>query len=149
MRRVFLAGPLRTAADREYLQLIESALVECDFEVFVPAKGIGILSKQTADLRPLQRNLDELSDCDMAVFVLDQERTGTGIELGYLCSLKASGQSQARLFGISRTDQKDSLDLMARYCLDRFGRLVCSVQELIDAVSPLREQQNRCERARV
>jgi hypothetical protein len=90
-----------------------------------------VLPRDAEDLTLLQRNLDELESCDAAVFLVDQERTGTGIELGYLYQLAVAKRSRAALIGFSRTGD---IDLMARFCLSKLGTVVSSIEGVVEAV---------------
>ena len=130
MTRIFLAGPLRTQAERSLLRKIETAVRANGSVVFVPHKVIGILRKDCSDLSPLRRNLVELQRCDVGIFLIEGERTGTGIELGYLCRLLDGGESNARLFGFCRPDSMKNLDLMAKFCIQTRGRMTTSIEEL-------------------
>lgn len=135
MKKIFFGGPIRNVKDQAYVDTVVSALTDCGFSVFLPARDIGLLDKDTNDLQHLQENLDAVKRCDVAVFLLENEGTGTGIELGYLYCLKELGQTQTQLFGLCRLQNRDEIDLMARYCLATSGRLFWSIEELVDAVS--------------
>jgi nucleoside 2-deoxyribosyltransferase len=131
---VFLGGPVRSEAHRAYLEELERIILQHGYEVWVPHKQIGVIPKTSSDLGLLRKNFEALRICDVAVFVLDSERTGTGIEIGFLYSLLESGASSAAILGVFR-DPTDSVDLMARFCIDRYGALLHTSIELGDALT--------------
>ena len=139
-KHVFVAGPLRTPDDIGYLEAIERALRTDHVSIFLPHKAIGVLARDALDLAPLQANLDALKTCDLAVFVLDRERTGTGLELGYLHCLWELGLSSAIAFGLVRPGREREIDLMARFCLTKTGGLVTSLERLAELSGPILRQ---------
>jgi hypothetical protein len=133
---VFLGGPLRSLADRKYLESIAATVSDLGFSVWLPHRDVGVLRRSGDDLAPLQQNLDVLREVDYAIFTLDSERTGTGIELGYLCALRDARRSSATLIGMMRHGSSPS-DLMARFCLEKYGVCIAGVEELRELLSRL------------
>jgi nucleoside 2-deoxyribosyltransferase len=130
---VFLGGPLRSAEHRAQLENLEQVISQLGFDVWVPHKKIGVVPSDAPDVAPLEANFEALRRCQIAVFVLDSERTGTGVELGFLYSLVASGISSSRIVAFLH-DTSSSLDLMAKLCISQHGILVRGTHELRDVL---------------
>jgi nucleoside 2-deoxyribosyltransferase len=138
---VFLGGPLRSAEHRAQLEDLERVIEELGFDVWVPHKKIGIVPAGSADVSALERNFEALGKCNIAVFILDSERTGTGVELGFLYSLIAAGKSSSRIIGFLHSEAS-SLDLMAKLCISRHGILARGTTELRMVLSRFSEFEN-------
>lgn len=136
MSLLFLGGPVRTARSRAFLESLAAGIKPLGYEIWVPHQRIGLVRRGAADVSRLARNFWALRACQVAVFLLDAERTGTGIELGYLHALIESGASRATLVGFVRK-KAATIDLMSRLCISRGGRLARGARELARILTEL------------
>jgi nucleoside 2-deoxyribosyltransferase len=125
----FLAGPLRSVEERQRLEELEAIIAEYGWSVWLPHREIEVIDRKADDLSVLVGNFRALCACSLAVFVLDTERTGTGIELGYLYALNENGVSTATVLGFV-SEGTTSVDLMARFCLGNRSGLARGFGEL-------------------
>ena len=83
----YIAGALRTPDQQKILNNIAKEYLDKDFDVWLPHKDIGILSKNTIDVGILKANFDAIEKCNVAVFCLQYQSGSTWFEFGYAMAL--------------------------------------------------------------
>jgi nucleoside 2-deoxyribosyltransferase len=137
--RVYLAAPLFSPAEREFIELLASR-IESVADVYVPHRDGHLveadiacgIDRADAYRNVYQRDIDEIRVCDVLLAVLDGRTPDEGvcIEMGFA---KALGKSIVAL----KTDVRVSLpwgnNPMVDGCVDRWAKTHNEVVELLAA----------------
>ncbi|MAG10934.1 nucleoside 2-deoxyribosyltransferase [Candidatus Pacearchaeota archaeon] len=89
MVKVYLAGPLCTEENREFLEKLDKLCKEFEFETFLPHRDAGLF-KDIKDVPEIsKKDVEELHECDVLIGVLDGICVGAGTawEIGYFQAL--------------------------------------------------------------
>lgn len=142
--RVYLAGPLFTPYQRDFLDELARRLRARDLEVFVPHEHL-----LEGPLRPdevFEADARGLRAADAVLAVLDGTEVddGTACEIGLFSELLRTGARQGAIIGLM-TDIRalrgagdgPHMNLFVRGCVERFGELHTDIDRAIEAVAAL------------
>lgn len=146
--KVYLAGDLMIESSRHLLEEICSELEKRGFKVFLPHRDAGLMREQDVQdvgsrkkaFEPIfTRDIDEIKQCEYAIFLLDGLCFGTTLELGWTYTLKRELNFKIVIIGLY-TDIRGlvSLDFM-RTCSCDF--IVTSVKELLELITNLSKRE--------
>ena len=133
-RKAYIAGPLATQAEREFLERVNHTMESVHgLKTFLPHRDSqgsalvvdGAEMGDTASRGIFTSNVEALSHCDFVVAVLDRSTGGTSWEVGY-----AYGRQKA-IIGVL-TDYRGSASEMACSLMHRWSvnKMVHSTDEL-------------------
>lgn len=87
-KKIYIAGPFFTIADRFLVNEIHSILMSFDVDVFSPYHDAGLsLNKQDSD-ELIKKDLESLESCDVVLAIISGNDPGTIFEVGYAKALK-------------------------------------------------------------
>ena len=87
--KVYIAGPLCSKKEREFLEKIDCLVRKLGFDTYLPHRDCG-LYKNIKDIKRIaERDIEEVKNCDLIIGVLNGivVGAGTAFELGYAKSL--------------------------------------------------------------
>ncbi len=87
--KIYLAGPLCTIQNRNFLEKIDKICKDLGFDTFLPHRDAG-LYKNVKDIKIIsKRDIEELYKCDILIGILDGICVGAGTswEMGYAQAL--------------------------------------------------------------
>lgn len=134
--KVYIGSALKVEAWRDYIDKIENLLKELGCETWNPYKDAGLLTPSVKKdpqkfEKILQMDLDAFHECDAALFILDEKHEGTILELGYVVCLKEKMGKDIEIIGLCTNIKGiELLDSMVRYCCQKYGRIVSTLDEL-------------------
>lgn len=88
MKKIFIASPFFSLAERDYIQRIDKICADNGFETFQALRNVGLVAKDSlADC--FLSDVENLKKCDLVVANLDgvDVDSGTAWELGYAYSI--------------------------------------------------------------
>ena len=148
--RIYLAGPLFSEAEREWLDALALRLREEGFECFVPHEQFGAVAELTPE-EVFRVDADGLRSANAVVAWLDGPAVddGTACEIGLFAQLVAGGDPRYRgIVGIV-TDLRlqrrrgnavgDGMNLFVVGAIEQAGRVCWSVDDAIEALRELDE----------
>ena len=128
---IYIAGPLFSEAQREFLEKIDSICGKLKFKTFLPHRDAGICDGKNED-EVFKRDLEALDKCSLVVanITLSEADAGTCWEIGY------SYAKNIPIMGLIddiRFD-KTNFDLM----LNKSVKIVRNLKELEDELSKVK-----------
>ena len=88
MTKVYVAGPLFSAHERQHLETIAMALEQAGYATFLPHRDAGLVTYTSDEerMRIFELDIEALDDCDVCVAALGgpDHDSGTSAELGYM-----------------------------------------------------------------
>jgi len=88
--KIYIAGPLCTQENRDFLEKIDKLCKELGFETFLPHRDAGLYDNQEEKIKSIsEKDKQELHECDMIIGILDGITVGPGTawEMGYMQAL--------------------------------------------------------------
>ena len=84
--KIYIAGPLSTKENREFLEKIDQLCKELGFKTFLPHRDAGLYEKPGDILVISKKDKDMLNECDLIIGILDGITVGPGTawEMGYM-----------------------------------------------------------------
>lgn len=86
-RKVYLAGPFFTIAERFLVNELYSILKGFDVDVFSPYHDAGVSHNREDNTVLLKKDIENLEDCDVVLAILSGNDPGTIFEIGYAKAL--------------------------------------------------------------
>ncbi len=86
-KKIYLAGPFFTIAERFLINEIHSVLEGFDVDVFSPYHDAGISINRDDNNELLKKDIENLEDCDVVLAILSGNDPGTIFEIGYAKAL--------------------------------------------------------------
>ena len=140
--RVYLAGPLFTPYQRDFLDDLARRLRALDLEVFVPHEHL--LEGPLLPTVVFDTDAEGLRGADVVLAVLDGTEVddGTACEIGLFSELLRTGGRQGAIIGLM-TDIRalrgvsdgPHMNLFVRGCVERFGEVHTDIDRAIGAVA--------------
>jgi nucleoside 2-deoxyribosyltransferase len=139
--RVYFAGPLFTPYERSYFDECAARLRSAGIEVFVPHEN-ALAAGDTSPATIFQKDWDGLVTADAVVALLDGPLVddGTACEIGIFYALMQSDPAKKGIVGLL-TDLRSTLgheghglNLFVEGCIDAGGRIVGSVDEVVEVL---------------
>lgn len=87
-KKIYLAGPFFTVAERFLVKEIHDVLESFDVEVFSPYHDAGISTNKDGNRELLKKDIEHLEDCDVVLGILSGNDPGTIFEIGYAKALR-------------------------------------------------------------
>jgi nucleoside 2-deoxyribosyltransferase len=87
--KVYFAAPLFNPAEREFNRMMTSQLEEMHYEVYLPQRDGGLVSKDATKDAVYEKDIQALKDCDVLLAVMSGEAIDPGVafEIGYATAL--------------------------------------------------------------
>jgi nucleoside 2-deoxyribosyltransferase len=126
MKKVYIAGPLFTKAERDFLEEIEKLIKELGFETYLPHKDAGVFIRgKSSSEEFFKKDLDAMKNCDILVTVLNGNEvdSGTAWEIGFAYS------KRIKIIGILDDTRKPDNELLNPMIVNSI-KIVNSVEEL-------------------
>ena len=144
--RVYLAGPLFTPYEREFLDACAARLRESGFDVFVPHEQALALGKDVTAAAIFAKDLEGLAAADAVFALLDgsQVDDGTACEIGLFYGLMQSEPEKKGIVGLLtdlrslRLEEGHGLNLFVEGCIEAVGEVVTSLDDALTALERLR-----------
>jgi len=127
--KVYIAGPLCSRKEREFLEEIDKVVRDLGFETFLPHRDCG-LYKDLKDIEKIsKRDIEEIYKCDLMIGVLNGicVGAGTAFEMGFA---EALGK---KVLGL-KTDRK------IKESLGDISVVIIGKIEIVDGVGKLKEK---------
>ena len=129
--RIYLAGPLFTPYERNYLDECAARLRADGFEVFVPHEQALALDNTPADVI-FTKDWDGLYNADAVLAILDGPQTddGTACEIGIFYALMLWNTNKKGIVGLltdlrgTRSKEGHGLNLFVQGCIEAGGEIV-------------------------
>lgn len=86
-KKIYLAGPFFTIAERFLVNDIYSILEGFDIDVFSPYHDVGMSSSSDDNNVLVKKDIENLEDCDVVLAILSGNDPGTIFEIGYAKAL--------------------------------------------------------------
>ena len=146
--KIYLGGDLRVEAIRNYLELIDSLVVQKEHSSFLPHRDVPIPHRNGREKGLLRKkeyqefgkfvfneDLQALQECDAAIFVLEGLCWSTTLDLGYTYAFKQLINPQLKIIGLFTDPKKEEgLDIMRLHACDI---IINTVSELNNVLGEL------------
>jgi nucleoside 2-deoxyribosyltransferase len=127
MTFVYIAGPLFTESERNYLEKIEKAINELGYETYLPHRDGGIFKRGESKSEDFfKKDIEAIKKCKILVAVLNGSDvdSGTSWELGFAFSKAIT------IYGLLDDTRKPSKDLLNPMISSSISKIACSMEEL-------------------
>jgi Nucleoside 2-deoxyribosyltransferase len=140
--RIYLAGPLFTPYERDFLSACAARLRAEGFDVFVPHEEALALDNTPADVI-FAKDYAGLHAADAVLAVLDGPQTddGTACEIGIFYALMQAEPARKGIVGLvtdlrgARSGEGHGLNLFVEGCIEAAGEIVTDLDAAIAALS--------------
>ncbi len=140
--RIYLAGPLFTPYERDFLSACAAQLRAEGFDVFVPHEEALALEKTPADVI-FAKDYAGLHAADAVLAVLDGPQTddGTACEIGIFYALMQTQPARKGIVGLvtdlrgARSGEGHGLNLFVEGCIEAAGEIVTDLDAAIAVLS--------------
>jgi nucleoside 2-deoxyribosyltransferase len=143
--RIYLAGPLFTPYERDFLSACAARLRAEGFDVFVPHEEALALDNTPADVI-FAKDYAGLHDADAVLAVLDGPQTddGTACEIGIFYALMQAEPARKGIVGFvtdlrgARSGEGHGLNLFVEGCIEAAGEIVTDLDAAVAVLSSWR-----------
>jgi hypothetical protein len=140
--RIYLAGPLFTPYERDFLSACAARLRAEGFDVFVPHEEALALDNTPADVI-FAKDYAGLHAADAVLAVLDGPQTddGTACEIGIFYALMQTEPARKGIVGLvtdlrgARSGEGHGLNLFVEGCIEAAGEIVTDLDAAIAVLS--------------
>jgi Nucleoside 2-deoxyribosyltransferase len=140
--RIYLAGPLFTPYERDFLSACAARLRAEGFDVFVPHEEALALDNTPADVI-FAKDYAGLHAADAVLAVLDGPQTddGTACEIGIFYALMQAEPARKGIVGLvtdlrgARSGEGHGLNLFVEGCIEAAGEIVTDLDAAIAVLS--------------
>ena len=144
--RVYLAGPLFTPYERDYLDTCAARLREHGFDVFVPHEQVLALGTDVTAAEIFAKDLEGLAGAQAVLALVDgaQVDDGTACEIGLFYALMQSDPAKKGIVGLltdlrsTRLEEGHGLNLFVEGCIEAGGEVAGSLDGALAALERLR-----------
>lgn len=126
MKKVYIAGPLFTKSERDFLEEIEKEIKEMGFKTYLPHKDGGVFIRgENKSEEFFKKDLDAMKDSDILITVLNGNEvdSGTAWEIGFAYS------KRIKIIGILDDTRKPDNELLNPMIVNSI-KIVNSIEEL-------------------
>jgi len=127
MNSAYIAGPLFTEADREYLEKIDKLMRSLGYNTYLPHRDAGIFKRGENNSKDFfKKDKNKITECSLMIAVLNGADidSGTSWEIGFAYS------KGIKILGILDDTRKPSNELLNPMILDSINKIVNSLEEL-------------------
>jgi hypothetical protein len=140
--RIYLAGPLFTPYERDFLSACAARLRADGFDVFVPHEEALALDNTPADVI-FAKDYAGLHAADAVLAVLDGPQTddGTACEIGIFYALMQAEPARKGIVGLvtdlrgARSGEGHGLNLFVAGCIEAAGKIVTDLDAAVAVLS--------------
>jgi len=128
--KIYIAGPLCTKENREFLEELDKMCKEMGFATFLPHRDCGLYEGDNGRIEEIaKRDLEEIKECDVMIGVLNGICVGAGTawEMGYA---QAIGK---RVIGLKS-------DRSIEESISDISVIIAGCVEVVESVDRLREE---------
>ena len=136
MKKVYIAGPLFTGSDRNFVAEIDQVLVSGGFGTYLPHRDAGLFIRGVSkSIDFFKKDLEAIKNCQILVAVLNGSDTdsGTSWEMGFAY---ANG---IPIIGILDDNRKPDKELLNPMVMNSSINIVKNKEELIEVLKKYNE----------